>query len=117
VQFELVTRKAVTSLIEVAVGGPTLFSRLHAIWGLGQMERSGARAGSDLIGKETSIPTTKQKLQMTLFEAEKHPVIEELESLDITSLTPIEALMKLDDWARRIRLTCSPGTWVALYFV
>ena len=44
VQFELVARKDSTNLTEVAARGPTLFARLHAIWGLGQMERGGSRA-------------------------------------------------------------------------
>ena len=39
---------------------------------------------------------------MTLFEAEKHPVLEELETLDVTSLTPVEALMKLDELKRKL---------------
>ena len=43
------------------------------------------------------------KLQLTLFEAEKHPVVEDLESLDITALTPVEALMKLDELQRKAR--------------
>ena len=70
---------------------------------LGSLEKNGARASGDLIGKETSIPTTRRKLQMTLFEAEKHPALEELETLDITSLTPVEALMKLDDLHRKAK--------------
>ena len=40
-------------------------------------------------------------VQLTLFEAEPHPVIEELQALDITSLTPVEALMKLDELKRK----------------
>ena len=42
-QFELVTRKAIAELVGVAEQGRTLFARLHAIWGLGQLERDGAR--------------------------------------------------------------------------
>ncbi|MSU59847.1 MAG: c-type cytochrome [Pedosphaera sp.] len=42
-QFELVARSATNELAEVAATGPTLFARLHAIWGLGQLERAGKR--------------------------------------------------------------------------
>lgn len=44
VQFTLVERKAVAELLTVATNGPTLFARLHAVWGLGQLERIGVRA-------------------------------------------------------------------------
>ena len=42
-QFELVNRKAVSELLAAAKGGQTLLARLHGIWGLGQLERSGVR--------------------------------------------------------------------------
>ena len=42
------------------------------------------------------IPTRQQKLQLSLFELE-HPVLEELKKLDLTTLTPIEALNKLKE--------------------
>jgi DNA mismatch repair protein MutS len=70
---------------------------------LRSLEKNGARASGDLVGQDTPIPTTKQRLQLTLFEAEKHPAVEELESLDITSLTPVEALMKLDELRRLVK--------------
>lgn len=64
------------------------------------LERNGARASGDLVGKEAEIPTSRRKLQLTLFEAERHPALEELQSLDVTALTPVEALMKLDELHR-----------------
>jgi DNA mismatch repair protein MutS len=66
------------------------------------LERGSAGATRDIIGDESAVGQRKQKVQMTLFEAEKHPVLEELETLDITALTPIEALMKLDAWKRSL---------------
>src|SRR5262249_49116946 len=46
---------------------------------LKSLERSGAGAAAkDLLTGSSQIEARKQKLQMTLFEAEKHPVIEEL---------------------------------------
>jgi len=68
------------------------------------LEKNSVRnATGDLLGGVTDIPVSKKKLQLTLFEAEKHPVIESLERLDISSLTPIEALMKLDELQRMVR--------------
>jgi len=80
---------------------PEVIERARDI--LRSLERGGARGNADLIGADTPIPTAKQKLQMTLFEAEKHPAVEALEELDITALTPIEALMKLDELQRMAR--------------
>jgi DNA mismatch repair protein MutS len=71
---------------------------------LKSLERSGAGAAAkDLLTGSSQVEARKQKLQMTLFEAEKHPVIEELETLDVTAMSPIEALMKLDQWKRQLR--------------
>jgi DNA mismatch repair protein MutS len=64
---------------------------------LRSLEKNGARASGDLVGADSAIPAIKQKVQLTLFEAELHPAVEELESLDVSALTPIEALMKLDE--------------------
>lgn len=66
------------------------------------LERGSAGATKDIIGNEESIGARKQKVQLTLFEAEKHPILEELETLDVTGLTPVEALMKLDAWKRQL---------------
>jgi DNA mismatch repair protein MutS len=70
---------------------------------LRSLERNGARAGTDLVNLDSAIPATKKRLQLTLFELEKHPALEELESLDVTSLTPVEAMMKLDELQRKAR--------------
>lgn len=68
------------------------------------LEKNSVRnATGDLLSGMSDIPVSKKKLQLTLFEAEKHPVIESLEGLDISALTPIEALMKLDELQRLIR--------------
>lgn len=68
------------------------------------LERSGAGITRDLVGQtEEGIAPRKQKVQLTLFEAEKHPVLEDLETLDLTAMTPIEALMKLDEYKRKLK--------------
>jgi DNA mismatch repair protein MutS len=48
-----------------------------------------------------AIPVSTQKLQMTLFEAERPPVLDELERVNVNALTPLEALRLLDDWKRK----------------
>jgi DNA mismatch repair protein MutS len=80
---------------------PEVISRAKEV--LRSLERGGARASGDILGQDTDIPTTKQKVQLTLFEGEKHPVLEDLESLDVTALTPIEAMMKLDELQRKAK--------------
>jgi DNA mismatch repair protein MutS len=46
---------------------------------------------------------TPMAMQMTLFAAEPHPVVEELKSLVIDELTPIEAIGKLYELQRKAR--------------
>ncbi|MBS1702227.1 MAG: DNA mismatch repair protein MutS [Armatimonadetes bacterium] len=48
-----------------------------------------------------AVPVTTQRLQMTLFEAERPPVLDELEKVNVNALTPLEALKLLDDWKRK----------------
>jgi DNA mismatch repair protein MutS len=80
---------------------PSVIARAREI--LTSLERGGARAAGDLIGQDATIPTTKQKVQLTLFEAERHPVVDELDELDVTALTPVEAMMKLDELVRKVK--------------
>jgi DNA mismatch repair protein MutS len=47
------------------------------------------------------MPVATQRLQMTLFEAERPPVLDELEKINVNALTPLEALKLLDDWKRK----------------
>jgi DNA mismatch repair protein MutS len=48
-----------------------------------------------------AVPASTQKLQMTLFELEAPPVVQELQNLDVNQLTPLEALRLLDEWKRK----------------
>lgn len=50
-----------------------------------------------------SVPASTKRLQLTLFEAERHPALDELESLDVSTLSPIEALTKLYELQRQVR--------------
>lgn len=47
-----------------------------------------------------ALAATK-RLQLTLFEVEKPPVAEALDALDVNALTPVQALMLLDEWKRK----------------
>ena len=78
---------------------PEVVDRARQI--LKNLEKSSSNR--DILGASPdAMPTKKQKLQLTLFEAEKHPVIEALEALDLSVLTPVEALMKLDELKRSL---------------
>ncbi|MFN3689526.1 MAG: DNA mismatch repair protein MutS [Fimbriimonadales bacterium] len=51
----------------------------------------------------SDAPTVRtKKLQLTLFEAAEHPVLEALRELDVTALTPVEALVKLEELKRQL---------------
>jgi DNA mismatch repair protein MutS len=43
-----------------------------------------------------------EKLQLTLFETEEHPVLLELGKMDVSVMTPVEALTKLYDLQKRL---------------
>ncbi|MBS1713042.1 MAG: DNA mismatch repair protein MutS [Armatimonadetes bacterium] len=51
-----------------------------------------------------AIGPSLQTVQLRLFEAEEPEVVKELQGLEVDKLTPIEALMKLDEWKRRFGL-------------
>ena len=53
--------------------------------------------------KKRRVSVKAQTVQLALFESEPHPVVEELKKLDISTLTPIEALMKLDEMQRKVK--------------
>jgi DNA mismatch repair protein MutS len=55
-------------------------------------------------GKRRSGVQTRQEAsaQLSLFEAPGHPLLDQLRSLDITRLTPIEALTMLHRWQEMI---------------
>jgi DNA mismatch repair protein MutS len=49
-----------------------------------------------------AVSPPASRVQLTLFEAEEPELVQELRTLDVTKLTPIEALLKLDQWKKRI---------------
>jgi DNA mismatch repair protein MutS len=56
---------------------------------------NGAQASGGLPAPGVRVSERRQKVQMTLFEADEHPALEELRRLDLTAMTPIEALTAL----------------------
>ncbi|MEP6755204.1 MAG: DNA mismatch repair protein MutS, partial [Chthonomonadales bacterium] len=62
-----------------------------------------AKKGPSFVAVDDLAEATK-RVQLTLFEAPEHPVVEELRGIDTATLTPIEALVKLEELARAARL-------------
>jgi DNA mismatch repair protein MutS len=52
-------------------------------------------------GDPVFAPAQTAKLQLTLFEAERPEVVEELGRLEVEKLTPVQALLLLDEWKRK----------------
>ena len=67
---------------------------------LEELERKGDARGRRKAMREMAMP---QALQLTLFAGEPHPLVEELKTLAIDELTPLEALTRLYDLQRRAR--------------
>ncbi len=78
---------------------PEVVERAEQI--LREFEKRGVQGAIQPPSSNAPIMRT-QKLQLTLFEAAEHPVLETLRALDVTALTPVEALMKLDQLKREL---------------
>jgi DNA mismatch repair protein MutS len=78
---------------------PEVVQRAEQI--LREFERRGVQGAVQPPTSDAPTIRTK-KLQLTLFEAEAHPVLEALRALDITTLSPVEALLKLDELKRKL---------------
>jgi DNA mismatch repair protein MutS len=78
---------------------PEVVQRAEQI--LREFERRGVQGAFQPPTSDAPTVRTK-KLQLTLFEAEEHPVLEALRTLDIATLSPVEALLKLDELKRRL---------------
>ncbi len=55
------------------------------------------------LGESLEVASRTKKLQLTLFETERDPVLTELESLDLGTLSPIEALTKLYELQKKVK--------------
>ncbi len=54
-------------------------------------------AKSKVAGRNAKISEKHQELQLTLFNAETPKVVKELEAIDVSTMTPIEAIAKLEE--------------------
>lgn len=87
--------------IEVArlAGLPTpVIARAREV--LTALEQNGASA-TGIPSDRAVIPTHAESLQLKLFDIAEHPVVEELRQLDITTMTPVEALTTLYNLQKR----------------
>jgi hypothetical protein len=55
------------------------------------------------------MPVERQRLQLSLFEAEPSPVEQALEALDVNQMTPLDAMLTLAEWKQRFRKPDSGG--------
>lgn len=67
---------------------------------LAELESKGDRQARRKTMRDMQTPTI---MQMTLFSAEQHPLLEDLKALAIDELTPIEAISKLYELQKRAR--------------
>jgi DNA mismatch repair protein MutS len=67
---------------------------------LEELERGG-RNGGGVPGAGVKVSSRTQRMQLTLFEAEEHPALEALRRLDVTTMTPIEALTTLAELQKK----------------
>lgn len=80
---------------------PAVVQRSREI--LDSLERNGARAGRDILEPGASVPAPRGAIQLTLFDLDPDPLLNELAQLDTSGMTPVEALIKLDELHRKAR--------------
>ncbi len=47
-------------------------------------------------------PRGQDRFQLTLFETEEHPMVDELRAMQLDACTPLDALLKLQEWQRHL---------------
>lgn len=53
--------------------------------------------------EEKKSPPKRKVIQPPLFAIIEHPIIEELKNIDVDILSPIDALLKISEWAKRVK--------------
>jgi DNA mismatch repair protein MutS len=78
----------------------------QVLWSLEQSNHVGGqpRAGADISARRAPSPD-----QLALFGGAPDPLVEELRSIDVNALTPLEALNKLAELQRRAQAQPSGG--------
>jgi len=67
---------------------------------------AGLETGDRALHSESAHPATRDSgVQMAIFSPDppKHPLAAELESLDLNNLTPLDALLKMNQWQRKLK--------------
>ena len=77
----------------------TVIARAREV--LDDLER-GSRNGAGVPAEQTRVPAQTRRLQLTLFEGEEHPILDALRRLDLTTMTPIEALTRLHELQKQV---------------
>jgi DNA mismatch repair protein MutS len=80
---------------------PAVVARAREV--LEGLERNGARGARDILAPDISVQERRKQVQLTLFDLEPDPVTDELRDLDLSRMTPVEALIKLNEWQRHVR--------------
>ncbi len=70
---------------------PEVVARAHEV--LADLEAG--KSGQPAPPAGTRVNATRKSVQLSLFELSENPIVEEIRGLDLSSLTPIEALTKL----------------------
>lgn len=140
-QFELASRKAEHELSEVAKKGDNLLARLHAIWGLGQILRTGTggkegfSAISALLADQEDevraqavkvageVPGFKTHNQLTTLLADANPRVQSFAAISVGKLAKKDALPEVakllaknadaDPWLRHAGIMGLTGTGTA----
>jgi DNA mismatch repair protein MutS len=58
--------------------------------------------GRAKIARPMKVPEKKTHIQLTLFGASDHPIIDDLRSLDLNSTTPLAAMQLLQKWQEKL---------------
>ena len=59
--------------------------------------------GGGKVQRAGRVSERAEKVQLTFFEAEAHPVVEALKGLDVEAMTPLEALTKLAELQKLVK--------------
>ena len=63
----------------------------------------GVGEGAGTIGRRGRLPASADRWQLSLFEPQEHPVIEQLRSLMPETISPLEALQLLAELKRQVK--------------
>ncbi|HEU4752437.1 MAG TPA: DNA mismatch repair protein MutS, partial [Armatimonadota bacterium] len=69
---------------------------------LKDLEAGSSGVNGGLPARGAQVSEQRQRVQLNLFEAEENPVVEELRKLDLTTMTPIEALTVLYQLQKKV---------------